>query len=87
MSDGASATDRDQMRRWLANWRVVNETRDELVRSAPPSDPVACLARGLSLIDFARRLHESRGDDDALSDSEDESVRETWVRLHASRTR
>jgi hypothetical protein len=87
MADTTPAVDPERMRQWIANWRLVNDAQDELIRSEPIQDPAACLKRGLSLIELARRLRGPRPATDLSPDPEDESVRETWRRLHASRGR
>jgi hypothetical protein len=84
MSRHVSKAERDAMRRWLGNWKVVNQVQDDLIRNAPPDDPAASLERGLSLIDFARRLAGQSSDGDSRRDTEAESVRQTWMRLRAA---
>jgi hypothetical protein len=85
MADETSTADREQRRRWIANWRVVNDAQDELARSAAAPDPAASLARGLSLIEFARRVRARDGD--TRRDRDVESVRRTWRRLRAAYVR
>ena len=76
---------REEMRRWLARWRVVNETQDALARSEPLADPGAALEKGLAMIDVAFQLRESSPDPAAADDASDERVRETWRRLRSQR--
>jgi hypothetical protein len=84
MSDMTPTGDHEQMRRWMANWRIVNEAQDELVRTAQAQDPTACLETGLSLIDFALRGREGRPTLARTDASDVESVSRTWRRLRAA---
>lgn len=84
MADTTSASIREQMRRWIENWRVVNEAQDDLVRSEPTPDPAASLEAGLALIAFARSIREGRPHLADGREVDEESVRRTWRRLRAA---
>ena len=84
MDHDPPVADRDQLRRWLANWRVVNETQDALTRAAPPVDSATCLALGVSMIDIALHLRRRHADVEERAGSEDHSVQQTWRRLRAA---
>jgi hypothetical protein len=75
---------REQMRRWMDNWRAVNAAQDELVRAAPPPDPVACLELGLSMIALALDANAGPRID---SQEADDAVTDVWRRLRAAHRR
>ena len=86
MSTASSAVNRDAMRRWLANWRAVNEAQDELVRAAPAPNPVACLEQGLEMIDLARQVT-SAGQQAVPTDANKDdaaAIQRTWARLRSA---
>ena len=87
MAGSVSMVDRTRLRRWVSNWRTVNEVQDELTRAMAPPDPAACLERGLSLIAFTR--HARTASPDAMRDREAgaQAVRQTWRRLRAAHGR
>lgn len=85
MAETTRPADRERMRQWVANWRVVNEAQDELIRSEPTPNSAACLEAGLSLIGVALRLRESSPPFDDSREADDEPVRRTWRRLRAAR--
>jgi hypothetical protein len=72
------------MRRWIENWREVNEAQDDLVRSEPTPDAAASLEAGLSLIAFAGSIRERHPQIEAEREVDEESVRCTWRRLRAA---
>jgi hypothetical protein len=85
MAENVPAVDREQMQRWMANWREVNEAQDEMVRAAPSPDPAASLEAGLSMIALALAM---RGDESSLAETDRgpdvERIRGTWQRLRAA---
>jgi hypothetical protein len=82
--DHKPPADREQLQKWLANWRAVNEAQDALVRSSPPSDPAASLATALSMIDFALRMTRGHAPVGRRQDDDADSVRRSWIRLRAA---
>jgi len=81
-----SADGRAAMKRWLENWRAVNEAQDELVRSEPPRDSARCLEDGLSLIAFGRRMRDPGVARDRR-EADVETVRRAWRQLRLARGR
>jgi hypothetical protein len=82
MEEKSSSLDRERLRRWVANWRIVNDAQDALIKAAPPADPAACLAIALSMIDVAMQI--SRRHAPVAQHHEDDSVHQTWIRLRAA---
>lgn len=87
MTDTPSAAARELRRRWIENWRVVNEAQDSLVRSESMPDPATSLEAGLSLIAFARTLSRDNARPPHGREADDEAVRRTWQRLRAAHVR
>ena len=87
MADTTPESVQEQMRRWLANWREVNEAEDEQSRTGPAPDPATCLETGLSLIDFVLRSRTPDAQVDEWSTGRTEAVRRTWRRLRAAHIR
>ncbi|MBA3888111.1 MAG: hypothetical protein H0X67_20660 [Acidobacteria bacterium] len=84
MADSDPATNRDRVRRWMANWQTVSEVKDELTRVAPPPDRAACVDRGLSLIAFAYGVRPSTPEGARARAAGASAVRQTWRRLRAA---
>jgi hypothetical protein len=80
MGEGVQDAERQDVRRWLARWRAVNEKQDELARSEPAPDAGTLLESGLSLIEFAFALQRPTLDDAEARKGSD-AVRATWRRL------
>ena len=86
MAETTSRSAREQARRWIENWRVVNEAQDALARSGPAPDAAACIEAGLALIRFARSAREANATTSGREAGE-EAVRQTWLRLRAAHVR
>ena len=69
----------EDLRRWAENQRAAAERERAAVRERGFSpDPIAA---GLDLIDLAAELYGWPVPEDAVTQREDELVRERWVRL------
>jgi hypothetical protein len=79
-----SAADREATRRWLDNWRSVGRAQDALLDASPPPEPADCLARGFSLVDFARALAPTTIEPHVADNAGAVSIHETWIRLRAA---
>ena len=74
---------REDMRRWVENYRAVEELqREELRRNPPTADE--SLRRAFGLMRFAASLHGWPLPRTAVDQREDEEVATAWAKLRAA---